>query len=102
MTRAGEGEEEWVVRVEWTEVFDGCNGSVSQYVLCLTPLTSEGGSGSGDCTIIITTDQTWHELTLTANMRYSLTVRGVACGNISGPESDPEIICVNGNALCLL
>ena len=95
MTRAGNGEE-WMVRVEWTEVSDDCNGSVSQYVLCVTPLISESGSGSGNCTNI--TDQTWHELTLTANMGYSLSVRGVACGNLSGPESDPVIICLNGNA----
>ena len=88
----GEGEDEWVVRVEWSEATVSCNGSVSQYVLCVTPLTP--GGQSGEC---ITTDQTQFDLTVTSNMRYNLTIRADACDNsIVGNESDPETLRLNG------
>ena len=88
----GEGEHEWVVRVEWSEATVSCSGSVSQYVLCVTPLTP--GGQSGGC---MTTDQTQFDLTVTSNMRYNLTIRADACDNsIMGNESDPETLCLNG------
>ena len=88
----GEGEDEWVVRVEWSEATVSCSGSVSQYVLCVTPLTP--GGQSGEC---MTTDQTQFDLTVTSNMRYNLTIRADACDNsIMGNESDPETLRLNG------
>ena len=88
----GEGEDEWVVRVEWSEATVRCSGSVSQYVLCVTPLTP--GGQSGEC---MTTDQTQYDLTVTSNMRYNLTIRADACDNsIMGNESDPETLRLNG------
>ena len=88
----GEGEDEWVVRVEWSEATVSCSGSVSQYVLCVTRLTP--GGQSGEC---MTTDQTQFDLTVTSNMRYNLTIRADACDNsILGDESDPETLRLNG------
>ena len=88
----GEGEDEWVVRVEWSEVTVSCSGSVSQYVLCVTPLTP--GGQSGEC---MTTDQTQFDLTVTSNMRYNLTIRADACDNsIMGNEIDPGTLRLNG------
>ena len=88
----GEGEDEWVVRVEWSEATVSCSGSVSQYVLCVTPLTP--GGQSGEC---MTTDQTQYDLTVTSNMRYNLTIRADACDNsIMGNESDLETLRLNG------
>ena len=85
----GEGEDEWVVRVEWSEATVSCSGSVSQYVLCVIP-----GGQSGEC---MTTDQTQFDLTVTSNMRYNLTIRADACDNsIMGNESDPETLHLNG------
>ena len=90
----GEGEDEWVVRVEWSEATVSCSGSVSQYVLCVTPLTP--GGQSGGC---MTTDQTQYDLTITSNMRYNLTIRADACDNsIMGSESDPETLRLNGKS----
>ena len=90
----GEGEDEWVVRVEWSEATVSCSGSVSQYVLCVTPLTP--GGQSGEC---MTTDQTQYDLTITSNMRYNLTIRADACDNsIMGNESDPETLRLNGKS----
>ena len=94
----GEGEDEWVVRVEWSEATVSCSGSVSQYVLCVTPLTP--GGQSGEC---MTTDQTQFDLTVTSNMRYNLTVRADACDNsIMGNESDPETLHLNGKVFTLM
>ena len=88
----GEGRDEWVVRVEWSEATVSCSGSVSQYVLCMAPQTP--GGQSGEC---MTTDQTQFDLTVTSNMRYNLTIRANACGtNITGSESDPETLRLNG------
>ena len=65
---------------------------LSQYVLCVTPLTP--GGQSGEC---MTTDQTQYDPTVTSNMRYNLTIRADACDNsIVGNESDPETLRLNG------
>ena len=88
----GEGGNDWVVRVEWSEATVSCSGFVSQYVLCVTPLTP--GGQSGGC---MTTDQTQFDLTVTSNMRYNLTIRADACdSSIMGNESDPETLRLNG------
>ena len=103
MIRAGDRDDEWIVRVEWSEVFHDCNGPVSQYLLCMTSLTSDGKSESEDCEREIMTDETHYDLTLIANMVYKLTVRGSVCGNITGPESDPEMIIIYSKAcICFL
>ena len=53
-----------VVTVEWSEPFISCAGSVSQYVLSVTPPTSECQSGSGSRACMLMTDQTQYKLTL--------------------------------------
>ena len=93
VTEAGDREDEWVVRVKWSEVNSSCNGSVSQYMLCLTLPTSDSLSDS----VCIITEHTKHNLTLTANARYVVSVKSVACSNISGPEREQTMIRLNGN-----
>ena len=93
MTGAGEGEDEWVVSVKWSEAIVSCSGSVSQYVLCMTPLSSDGSSDE-EC---VRTVETQHDLTVTSNMRYNLTIRADVCGgDVMENESDPETLFVKG------
>ena len=76
------------MNVVWSEPFISCSGSVSQYVLSVTPPTSECGSGSEDCVLV--TDQTHYDLTLTVDQTYNLTVRADTCTNtLTGDYSDP-------------
>ena len=44
--------------VKWSETIVSCSGSVSQYVLCMTPLSSDGSSDE-EC---VTTVETHHGL----------------------------------------
>ena len=82
------GVDECVVNVVWSEPFISCSGSVSQYVLSVTPPTSDCGSGSEDCVLV--TDQTHYDLTLTVDQTYNLTVRADTCTNtLTGDYSDP-------------
>ena len=89
----GEEGDECVVRVEWSEPFISC-GSVSQYVLTVTPPTSDCQSGSSD-NCQLTTDGTRLDLTLRENNNYSLIVRpDNICNN--GTESAPLAISLTG------
>ena len=82
------GVDKCVVNVVWSEPFISCSGSVSQYVLSVTPPTSDCGSGSEDCVLV--TDQTHYDLTLTVDQTYNLTVRADTCSNThTGNYSDP-------------
>ena len=76
---------ECVVTLEWNEPFISCAGSVSQYVLTVTPPTSDCQSGSGDCLLI--TNQTQYNLTVTVDQMYSLTVRADTCRNMQIGEN---------------
>ena len=71
---------ECVVTLEWNEPFISCAGSVSQYVLTVTPPTSDCQSGSGDC--VLMTNQTQYNLTVTVDQMYNLTVRADTCRNM--------------------
>ena len=85
-----------VVTVEWSEPFISCAGSVSQYVLSVTPPTSEcqSGSGSGDSCMLMT-DQTQYNLTLAMDQTYTITVRADICDNtLTGDSSDPISVTV--------
>ena len=78
------GVDECVLSVRWSEPVISCAGSVSQYVLSVTPPTSDCQSGSEDC--VFMTDQTQYNLTVTANQTYNLTVRADdSCGNMGQP-----------------
>ena len=84
---------ECVVSVKWSEAIVSCGGSVSQYVLILTPPTSDCQS-SGDCMVmggssVITTPgtQTQYSLTVTSQ-DYDITVRADTCGgSLTGDSS---------------
>ena len=57
---------------------------LAQYVLSVTPPTSDCQSGSEVC--VFMTDQTQYNLTLTASQTYNLTVRANdSCGNMGQP-----------------
>ena len=82
------GVDECEVNVVWSEPFISCSGSVSQYVLSVTPPTSDCRSGSENCVLV--TDQTHYDLTLTVDQTYNLTVRADTCNNtLTGDYSDP-------------
>ena len=84
-------EDECVVSVEWSEALVSCAGSVSQYVLSVTPPTTDCQSHSEDC--VLTTDQTHYDLTVTVNHTYTLTVRADTCHNtLTGNHSSPLLI----------
>ena len=68
-----------MVTVEWSEPFISCAGSVSQYVLSVTPPTYECSSGSEEC--VLMTNQTEYNLTVTVDETYDITVRDDICSN---------------------
>ena len=84
-----------IVNVIWSEAFISCSGSVSQYVLSVTPPTSDCQSSSENC--VLMTHHTHYDLTLTVNETYILTVRADTCSNaLTGNYSDPVSIRING------
>ena len=55
----------------------------------MTPLSSDGSSDE-EC---VATVETQHDLTVTSNMRYNLSIRtGVCGGDVMGNESEPETL----------
>ena len=84
ITEPDVGVDECVLSVRWSEPVISCAGSVSQYVLSVTPPTSDCQSGSEDC--VFMPDQTQYNLTATVNQTYHLTVRADdSCGNMGQP-----------------
>ena len=71
------GDDGCVVTVEWSEPVISCGGSVSQYVLSVTPPTPDG---SGDSEF--RTNETQFNLTVSVDETYTLTVgANDRCGN---------------------
>ena len=69
-----------VVTVEWSEPVISCGGSVSQYVLFVTPPTPDDQPGSRDSEF--STNETQFNLTVSVDVTYTLTVRADdSCGN---------------------
>ena len=84
--------DECVLSVRWSEAVISCGGSVSQYVLSVTPPTPD--CQSGQC---VTTADTQYNLTVTVNQIYNITIRAEAfdrCGNNQIGENR-NIISVN-------
>ena len=87
------GEEECVVNVEWSEAFVSCGGSLSQYVLSVTPPTPDCQS-SPDCVVVTSSSQytipgseTQYSLTV-GTLDYDITVRADVCdGSITAESS---------------
>ena len=87
------GGEGCVVSVEWSEAIVSCAGSVSQYVLSVTPPTSDCQS-SPDCMVmdgssVITRPGTETQYSLTvSSQNYDITVRADTCGgSLTGDNS---------------
>ena len=82
-----------MVSVEWSEAIVSCAGSVSQYVLSVTPPTSDCQS-SPDCMVmddssVITRPGTETQYSLTvSSQNYDITVRADTCGgSLTGDNS---------------
>ena len=100
-----------MVRVEWSEPFISCGGSVSQYVLTVTPPTSDCQS-SPDCTTdgsssVVTAPgtQTAYGLSVTSQ-RYDITLRADTCGgSLTGETSSVYNVNLTGEkisvAICI-
>ena len=102
ISEADVGVDECVVRVRWSESVISCTGSVSQYVLSVTPPTSDCQSGSEDC--VFMTDQTQYNLTVTASQIHSLTVRADNSfgNNIMGqPVKNVHYLHIHVRRMCI-
>ena len=80
------GDDGCVVTVKWSEPVISCGGSVSQYVLSVTPPTPDDQPGSGDSEF--RTNETQFNLTVSVDETYTLTVRANdSCGNSSNSRT---------------
>ena len=87
-----------VLTVEWSEPFISCTGSVSQYVLSVTPPTCDCDS-SPDCIVMggtavytLSGSDTQYDITVseTMSLEYGVTVRAETCGNRLNGELSPQ------------
>ena len=91
------------LNVEWSEAFVSCGGSVSQYVLSVTPPTSDCQS-SPDCEVVDGSSsvynrsgtETQYSLTV-ATQEYDITVRAEACAGSLTAESSVYTINLTGD-----
>ena len=99
-----------MVNVEWSEALVSCCGSVSQYVLSVTPPTSDCQS-SPDCEVMDVSSsvynrsgtETQYSLTV-ATQEYDITVRAEACAGSLTAESSVYTVNLTGENLvfCLV
>ena len=74
------GDDGCVVTVTWSEPVISCGGSVSQYVLSVTPPTPDDQPGSRDSEF--RTNETQFNLNVSVDVTYNVTVRADdRCGN---------------------
>ena len=95
------GEEECVVNVEWSEALVSCGGSLSQYVLAVTPPTPDCQS-SPDCVVVTSSSQytipgseTQYSLTV-GTLDYDITVRADVCHGSMTAESSVYKVNLTG------
>ena len=95
------GEEECVVNVEWSEALVSCGGSLSQYVLSVTPPTPDCHS-SPDCVVVTSSSQytipgseTQYSLTV-GTLDYDITVRADVCDGSMTAESSVYNVDLTG------
>ena len=91
-------ESECVVAVRWSDPVISCNGSASQYVLTVSPPTTE--CPSGGC-VVGRGGEGFEEreqsVTLAVDQVYELTVRADTCSNTqTGEESEQYFIEMEG------
>ena len=91
--------------VSWSEPVISCGGSVSQYVLTVTPPTSDFQS-SGDCVVmdgssVITTPGTQTQYTFNVNVSQSdIAVRADTCdGSLTGNVSSTNTANITGASI---
>ena len=92
-----------ILNVEWSEAFVSCGGSVSQYVLSVTPPTSDCQS-SPDCEVMDGSSsvysrsgtETQYSLTV-ATQEYDITVRAEACAGSLTAESSVYTVNLKGD-----
>ena len=97
-----------VVTVEWSEPFISCAGSVSQYVLSVTPPTCDCPS-SPNCVVMdgravytLSGSERQHNITVNRTMspEYGVTVRADTCDNtLTGDPSSEYNINLTGMQL---
>ena len=84
-----------MVNVNWSEPFVSCGGSVSHYLLSVTPPTSDCHSGLGGSGSEFMTNETHYDLTVIANQTYILNISvNNSCGDIG--QAAEYIIDVGG------
>ena len=88
-----------MVNVSWSEPFVSCGGSVSHYVLSVTPPIPDCQSGSGDSGSEFMANETQYNLTLTTNQTYNFNISVInSCGDIGEPAE--YIIDIAGIRMC--
>ena len=94
-----------VVTVRWKEPFISCGGSVTLYVLTVTPPTCDCES-SEDCMLMddaavyfVPGNETQYDIAVNGNisLEYDVTVRADACDNsLTGDQSPVYNINISG------
>ena len=79
--------------MKWSEAVVSCNGKVSQYILCISP-TAPGSEPF--CTNV---DLTQTNLTLKANLNYTLAISAIACNGDEINSNDTRSILLTGNSI---
>ena len=85
-----------MVNVRWSEPFVSCEGSVSHYLLSVTPPTADCHSGSDNSGSEFMTNETPYDLTVIANQTYILNIN--SCGDIG--QAAEYIIDFGGIKMC--
>ena len=99
ISEVGVSGRECVVTVSWSEPVISCNGSTSQYVLTVSPNTTECSSGSCE---VGRGEERFEKrelnVTLTVEQMYNFTVRADTCNNNqTGQDSEQFTIQMEGN-----
>ena len=99
ISEVGVSGSECVVTVSWSEPVISCNGSTSQYVLTVSPPTTEWPSGSCE---VGRGEERFEKrelnVTLTVEQMYNCTVRADTCNNTqTGQDSEQLTIQMEGN-----
>ena len=84
-----------MVHVRWSEPFVSCGGSVSHYMLSVTPPTRDCQSGSVHPGSEFMTTETQYNLTVTAEQIYSLNISVINSCRDKG-EAAEYIIDIRG------
>ena len=88
-----------MVHVRWSEPYVSCGGSVSHYVLSVTPPTPDCESGSGGSGSEFMINETHYNLTVVMTETYNLNISVInSCGDRGEPAE--YIIYIGGMKMC--